>query len=95
MRYTETLACGGFLLADRPRDLDRLGYVDGKHLIIYDGLDDFKDKVMYYLKPENEKERGRIAKAGRKLVVKNHSNRIRVKEMTNIIMEEFYGEKKK
>ena len=90
MRYTETLACGGFLLADRPKDLDRLGFVDGKHLVIYDGLDDFKDKVTYYLKPENEKEREEIAKNGMEYVRANHSCEIRVKEMTNIIKKEFY-----
>ena len=90
MRYTETLACGGFLLADRPKDLDRLGFVDGKHLVIYDGLDDFKDKVIYYLKPENEKEREEIAKNGMDYVRANHSCEIRVKEMTDIIKKEFY-----
>jgi len=90
MRYTETLACGGFFLADEPQDLERLGYVDGKHLIIYDGLDDFKDKVIYYLKPENEKEREEIAKAGMDHVRTNHNNKVRVEEMTKIIIEELY-----
>lgn len=90
MRYTETLACGGFLLADKPRDLERLGYGDGKHLVIYDGLDDFKDKVIYYLKPENEKEREEIARQGMEFVRKNHNNEVRVEEMTKIIIEELY-----
>ena len=45
MRYTETLACGGFLLADKPEDLEFVGFVDGKHLVIYDTMQDLKDKV--------------------------------------------------
>ena len=32
MRYTETLACGGFLLADKPDDLEFVGLKDGEHL---------------------------------------------------------------
>jgi len=91
MRYTETLACGGFLLADRPKDLNRLGYEDGKHFVVYDGFDDFKEKILYYIKPENDNEREKIANNGMKFVRKNHSCEVRVKQMTDIITEELYG----
>lgn len=91
MRYTETLACGSFFLTDMSEDSDRLGYIDGKHLVIYDDLEDFKNKVEYYLKPENEKEREEIAKFGMDHVRANHSCEVRVKEMTNIIIEELYS----
>ena len=89
MRYTETLACGGFLLADKPNDFDNLGFVDGKHLVLYDGLEDLKNKINYYLKPENEKKREIIAHAGMQHVRKNHSCEVRVKNMIDIIKEEF------
>ena len=85
MRYTETLACGGFLLADKPQDLDKLGYVDGKHLVIYNDLDDLREKIIYYLDPENEKEREEIAACGMNHVRVNHNCKLRVKEMIDVI----------
>ena len=34
MKYTEVMACGTFMLADEPEDLNLLGFEDGKHLVI-------------------------------------------------------------
>jgi len=86
MRYTETLACGGFLLADRPTDLDLVGLKDGRHLVIYDSLNDLKDKIHFYL--ENDRERQKIEKQGMDFVRKNHSCKKRVSEIKQIINEE-------
>ena len=86
MRYTEVLSSGGFLLADKPSDFDKLGYVDGKHLIIYNGLKDLKNKIIYYL--NKPKERKRISKNGTLFVRNNHSCKVRVKQFTNIIKKE-------
>jgi spore maturation protein CgeB len=91
MRYTEVLACGGFLLADKPEDLEKLGYVDGKHLVIYKDLKDLENKIYYYLK--HEKEREKIAKEGMKFVLQNHTTDIRVKEFTDIVNKELFGGK--
>ena len=91
MRYTEVLACGGFLLADKPEDLEKLGYVDGKHLVIYKDLKDLENKIYYYLK--HEKEREKIAKEGMKFVLQNHTTDIRVKEFTDIVNRELFGGK--
>ncbi len=85
MRYTETLACGGFLLADRPDDLDLIGLEDGKHLVLYKDLKDLRGKCKYYMK--NDKVRNRIRIAGMNHVRKNHSCKVRVKQMTNAINE--------
>jgi len=85
MRYTEALACGGFLLADRPDDLDLVGLKDGEHLVIYKDLKDFKNKVLYYLDEKNEKERNEIAKNGMDFVRKNHSCEVRVKQVMDFI----------
>ena len=87
MRYTETLACGGFLLADRPDDLDFVGLKDGEHLVIYKDLKDFKNKVLYYLDDKNKKEREQIAKNGMEYVRKNHSCKIRVEQIMKFIKE--------
>ncbi len=88
MRYTETLACGGFLMADKPEDLSMVGLKDGKHLVIYKNIGDLRDKIEYYLNIKNIQERNKIAKQGMKFVRKNHSCRKRVREMLDIIHKE-------
>ena len=85
MRYTETLACGGFLLADKPEDFEYVGFKNGKHMILYDGIEDFKTKVQYYMNPKNDSERNKIAFTGMRFVRKNHSCERRVKQMTKHI----------
>jgi len=86
MRYTETLACGGFLLADKPEDLELVGLEDKKHLVVYNDIKDFKKKVKYYM--SHDSERKRIENAGMKFVRSNHSCAVRVREMTDIINKE-------
>ena len=83
MRYTEVLACGGFLLADKPEDFDDLGYINNRHLVLYKDFKDLKKKILYYL--PKKKLRQQIAKQGMEFVRKNHSNKIRVKKFTEII----------
>jgi len=83
MKYTEAMACGALLLADKPDGLDEQGYIDGKHLVLYDGMKDLKDKVFYYLSHNTEREA--IANEGMKLTTERHSNVLRVKEMTERI----------
>lgn len=87
IKYVEILACGGFLLADKPEDFDELGYKNNEHLVIYNDLQDLSKKIRYYLK--NENIRNIISNKGMEFVRKNHSNEIRVKEMTYIIKKEF------
>jgi hypothetical protein len=84
-RFTETLACGTLLMTDKPDDLEKLGFVDGEHLVIYKNLKDLKEKILYYLKHEEERER--IAQQGEDFVIKHHSCQVRVKEMMNFIKE--------
>jgi len=89
MKYTEILSCGGFLLTDKPKNMNELGYVNNKHFVIYNDLDDFVDKLKYYMNPKHDKERERIEKIGMEFVRKNHNNTVRVKQMTNIIKNRF------
>ena len=86
IKYYETMACGSFLLADKPEDFDELGYVDGRHLVLYNDLNDLKDKIYFYLK--NGKTREKIALQGMDFVRTFHNNEIRVNEFTNIIQKE-------
>jgi hypothetical protein len=86
IKYTEFLSCGSFMLADKPEDFEEFGYVDKKHLILYDDLNDLKNKINYYLKHDSEREE--IAKNGMEFVRKNHNNTIRIQQFTNIITQE-------
>lgn len=82
-RVTETLSCGSFLLTSYCDDLIKFGYKDGEHLVMFNNIDDFTDKINYFLK--NEKEREEIAENGMKFVRANYSNTKRVETMFDII----------
>jgi len=87
-KFTETLACGTFLLTDKPRDFDFLGYKDKKHVVLYKDFLDLENKIRYYLKHEEERES--IAKTGMGFVRKNHSAEVRVKEFTKIVKDDLF-----
>lgn len=78
MRVFETLGSGSFLLTDRCNTIEEL-FQDGKHLVLYDDLDDMVKKAHYYL--EHDEEREAIAKAGYEEVMKNHTIDTRVNRM--------------
>lgn len=88
MQYTEIMACGTFLLADWAEDLDLMWLEDRRHFVLYDGLNDLKKKIHYYLK--NDMEREIIARCGMDLVRNVHSNRRRVETFVNTIKEELF-----
>lgn len=86
MKYTEAMAIGTFVLADEPEDFTRQGFENGKHLVLYKGLDDLKEKIEYYLLYEDEREE--IAKNGMNFVRKKHSCERRVKQFIKIVKKE-------
>jgi len=83
IKYVEILSCGSFLLADKPEDFNELGYVDGKHLVLYNDLNDLKDKIYFYA--VNNKIREKIANNGMKFVRRNHNNTTRVQQFIEIV----------
>lgn len=85
MKFTEFTSCGTFVLADKPADFDELGFKDGEHMVLYEGLEDLHDKIRYYLKHGEEREE--IAKRGMNFVRENHNNSIRVEQFAKIIEE--------
>jgi len=87
MKYSEVLACGTLFLTDKPKDFEEEGFVDGKHLVLYDNLEDLEDKIKYYL--EHDEEREQIARQGMEFVRENHSCAVRVKQFTEIVQSEF------
>ena len=89
MRNYEIMACGAMLLMKRLRDdsAERLGFVDRKHLVIFDGPKDLFELIDYYLK--NDKEREKIAENGFQLTVQKHTYVHRLKEMVDIAKDRF------
>ncbi len=69
-RHFEIPACGGFVITSMADDLDKY-YTPGKEIVIYSDLDDFVEKINYYLK--NGEERKSIAKAGYERTIREHT----------------------
>lgn len=81
-RTFEVCACGGFLLTEYKKDLDKLFRI-GKEIVVYHNITEMQTKIDYYL--AHEKERRRIAKAGYKRAIKEHSYTHRVKTILQMI----------
>ena len=62
-RSIEIPACGGFLLAERSQEHERL-FEDGKEAVFYDNKEDLVKKIKYFL--HNKEHRSQIAEAGYK-----------------------------
>lgn len=70
MRVLEAPACGSALLTDGSRELAEM-VTPGTHVILYEGVSEFVERLAYYLK--NGEERERIAEAGYTRVRSNYT----------------------
>lgn len=86
MRCFEVMGSKSFLLTDRVQSLDEL-FVDGKHCVMYDNLDEAVDKARYYLAHDDEREA--IAAAGYKEVVEKHTIDVRINTMLSKLFEKY------
>jgi spore maturation protein CgeB len=85
-RLFQSLAAGGALvLQQRFKGYEKLGFVDGEHLIIWNELDDLVDRLHYWLRSENEDRRQGIAAAGQAFCLEHHSFDVRVLELCQMI----------
>lgn len=69
-RTFELCGLGVFQITDYHSDLDCYFEI-GKDLVVYNDIEDFKAKVLYYIK--NDVERMEIAKSGRDRVLQHHT----------------------
>ncbi len=81
-RVYETLACGGFLVCDKQRDVLRL-FKEGEQLTFFDNIADLREIILYYL--QNPDEVKNIAEKGRKEVLDKHTYKHRIKEILSTI----------
>ena len=68
-RLFEALVSGALVMSD-PMVGFPYGIEHNESIVVYKSITDMQDKVMYYL--ENEKERLRIAQAGREVALRHH-----------------------
>lgn len=81
-RYFEIPACRSMLLCSDTPGLANCFEKD-KHYILFNGLSDFKDKLDYYLR--NDDERQKITDAAHEHVMRNHTHEIRAKQFVKIL----------
>lgn len=86
MRCFEVLGSKSFLLTDRVQSIDEL-FTDGKHLVLYNSLDEAVEKARYYI--EHAEERETIAKAGYEHVLANHTIDHRLNKMFEEIFKKY------
>jgi hypothetical protein len=79
-RIFEALGCGSFVLSEKLSEDNP--FKNGEHFVEVENLDELKEKLDYYLK--NDDEREKIALRGYKEVLSKHTYTIRAGEMVDI-----------
>lgn len=82
MRLYEATGMGTCLITDWKENLHTLFEPD-KEVVTYHSADELIEKVNYLL--ENDDERVKIAKAGQKRTLKEHTYQSRIKELLEIL----------
>lgn len=84
LRVWDVLGSGGFLMTNYQAEIPYY-FKEGKDLVCFDGIDDLRDKIGYYLK--HEEERRQIARNGYEKVKKHHSYIERIQTLLKMIDE--------
>ncbi len=85
LKPLEVMACGALCFTDHVDEYnDRMkSFASGKYCVIYKDLEDFYNKLYYYL--DNYDKAEEIALRGMLYARRYHSNKVRVKEMTKCL----------
>ena len=79
MKHLEAMACKSMVLAQYTPLFNKLGFVDGKHLVVWETLLDCEKLLLYYM--NYDENRIGIAENGYELATKEHTWRHRVDEI--------------
>lgn len=92
-RLFQVLSQGGFLLQQYSRNLDKYtGLIPGVHYAEWTDIDDLRQKIDYWLQPEQAAARRQIAEAGREFVRENFSFDAQVEKLlTELLPELVHG----
>jgi hypothetical protein len=85
-RVFEGMMANRLVITDRPDPGTRMDliFVENKHIVYFDSIDDCVDKIKYYL--ANEPERLSISQNGYNHVSKNHTTLARVTKLLELIL---------
>lgn len=83
MRTFEIMGSKSMLLTDRQSNIEEF-FTDGKHLVLYDSLDEMVDKARYYI--QNENEARAIAAEGYKEAMAKHT----IDHRLDVMLAELY-----
>ena len=84
LRVWDVLGARGFLLTNYQAEIP-LYFKEGEDLVCFDGIEDLKEKVAYYL--AHDRERNEIAWNGYEKVKQHHSYVNRIQEMLYVITD--------
>lgn len=89
-RLYEATGCGTLLLVDKKDNLGEIFKI-GKEVVVYENTNDLVNKIKYYLSHNEEREK--IAKAGQKRTLKDHTYAVRTRELLDILKKkyQYYG----
>ncbi len=87
-RVVEAMAAGILVLSPNIPPMEKEGFIDKENIVFYKAREvkDLVEKVKYYLK--NEEERNKIAKAGIEMIREKHNWDVRIEKLFRILKEE-------
>ena len=85
-RVFDCPAAGGFLITDNQQDLTDFFDV-GVEMIVFDNLEELKEKVSYYLKRPEERER--VIRAAQKRIAAHHTHAHRLQSLEAYLKERY------
>jgi spore maturation protein CgeB len=83
-KFFEGMSSETMVLAPFPKDGKELGFLPDENFVEING-DNFVDKIKWYLKHEDEKQR--IVDCARETVLRDHSVEKRAKQLTDFLHE--------
>lgn len=85
-RAYDAPACGALVFNESENEETRLAFDEDVHCVYYTDAD-FEAKLAYWLAPENEARRRRIADAGRELVIARHTEAAHFNGLLELLQE--------
>jgi len=82
-RSFEVTGCGAMFMTDHVREDIKRAYIEGKEVVLFKNEKDFREKIIYYL--EHDDERELIAQAAYKHTIQEHTYNNRVKQLLETI----------
>jgi hypothetical protein len=83
LRFAEAMAAGALFMTRAPSELSLMGFSDGEHYVSFRNPDEMVRRCRYFL--DQEDERVRIAEAGRRKVLAEHTVDNRARQLLDLI----------